>query len=82
MKIKIDEKALKKALQPAMQDIARTYDRGFENLRVRYTGNPVAEIKPAIQQMFRSNGGNISDPELTSYAELISEGKSVRMQVK
>lgn len=72
MKIKIDEKALTKA----MQDIARTYDRGFEDLRARYTGKPVAEIKPAVQQLFRSNGDKISDPEL------ISQGKRVRMQMK
>jgi hypothetical protein len=82
MKIKLDEKALRQAIQPAVQDIVRTYDRDLERLRVRYAGKPTAEIKPAIQHLFRSNGGSISDPELTNFAELISQGKRVRMQVK
>lgn len=82
MKFKINEKAIKRVIQPAMRDIARTYDREFEKLRVHYTGKPVAEIKPAIKRLFRSNGGSISDPELTSYAELISQGKSIRMKVE
>ena len=82
MKIKIDEKALKKAMKPAMQDIARTDDQRFEDIRVRYTGKSVAEIKPAVQGLFRSNSGKTSDPELTQYAELNSQGKSARMQVE
>jgi hypothetical protein len=82
MKIKIDQKALKEAMRPALQDIARTYDRGFERLRTQFAGKPVSEIKPAIQQLFRSNGRNISDPDLSNYAERISQGKTVRMRVK
>jgi hypothetical protein len=77
------EKQVMKAAESGVRDLAKQYDRMFDSLRRRYTGHPVSEIKPVLQREWRRvNGGSISDPELTNYASLISEGTSIRMNVR
>ena len=77
------EKQVMKAAESGVRDRAKQYDRMFDSLRRRYTGRPVSEIKPVLQHEWRRvNGGSISDPELTNYASLISEGTSIRMNVR
>lgn len=76
------EKELEKAIRPAMKDIASEYQKMFDSLSRRYKGRPVSEIKPALKRDWARIGGSISDPELTDYATLISEGTGIQMRVK
>lgn len=76
------EKELEKAIRPAMKDIASDYQKMFDSLSRRYRGRPVSEIKPVLKREWTRVGGSISDPELTEYATLISEGTRIQMRVK
>ena len=76
------EKELEKAIRPAMKDIASEYQKMFDSLSRRYKGRPVSEIKPVLRREWSRIGGSISDPELTDYATLISEGTRIQMKVK
>lgn len=76
------EKELEKAIRPAMKDIASDYQKMFDSLSRRYKGRPVSEIKPVLKREWSRVGGSISDPELTDYATLISEGTRIQMRVK
>lgn len=76
------ERKLEKAVRPAMKDIASEYQRMFDSLSRRYKGRPVSRIKPVLKREWARLGGSISDPELTDYATLISEGTRIQMRVK
>lgn len=80
MKFKLDEKALEKLVQPALKEMAKEYNRDFESLARQYRGKPVDQIKPAVQRIFKKHGGKISDPELTDYAQQISNGTKIIFQ--
>ncbi|WP_206662250.1 hypothetical protein [Propioniciclava sinopodophylli] len=54
----------------------------FDSLPRRYTGRPVSEIKPVLRREWSRVCGSISDPELTEYANRISEGIRIQMRVK
>lgn len=77
MKINLDEKALQKLVQPAIDEMAKEYNRDFESLARQYRGKPVEQIKPALQRIFKKRGGKISDPELSDYAQQISDGVKI-----
>ena len=76
------EKELQKAVRPAMKDIASDYQKMFDALSRRFKGRPVSEIKPVLRREWSRIGGSISDPELTDYPTLISEGTRIKMRVK
>jgi hypothetical protein len=77
------EKQVAKLAQDKLREIARANTAAFEQLRLRYQGRPVSEIKPALRSAWsRANGGNITDPELTNLAEKISAGVRVSFQAK
>lgn len=76
------EKELEKAVRPALKDIASDYQKMFDSLSRRYKGRPVSEIKPVLRREWSRVGGSISDPELTEYANHISEGTRIQMRVK
>ena len=68
-------------LQGIMEDIASKYQRMFDSPGRRYKGRPVSEIVPVLRREWARIGGAISDPELTDYATIISEGTHIEMQV-
>ncbi len=76
------EKELEKAIRPAVRDIASDYQKMFDSLSRRYKGSPASEIKPVLRREWARIGGSISDPELSEYACLISEGTRIQMRVK
>ena len=76
------EKELEKAVRPALKDIASDYQKMFDSLSRRYKGRPVSEIKPVLRREWSRVGGSISDPELTEYANHISEGTRIQLRVK
>lgn len=75
------ERQLNKAVQGALGDVAADYQRMLDSLGRRYKGRPVSSIKPVLQREWKRVGGSISDPELTEYATLISNGTKIKMQV-
>lgn len=74
------EKIIADAAKGTMKQAASEHQKMLDSLVRRYKGRPVAEIKPVLKREWSRNGGSISDPGLTEYATLISEG--TRFQVK
>ncbi len=75
------ERQLNKAVQGALGDVAKDYQRMFDSLSRRYQGRPVSIIKPVLQREWKRIGGSITDPELTEYATHISNGTHIKMKV-
>lgn len=84
-KFEFDEQALRREVerqvQPAIEELARDMTLEMDQLQTRYAGRPAAEIKPALQRLFTRDGGSISDPELSEYAEAISAGTRIEFKV-
>lgn len=80
MKITLNEDALQKLVQPALNDIAESYERDFAELSREYSGKSINEIKPAVKHVFAKHGGKIDDSELTEYAQCISDGIEIHFQ--
>ncbi len=66
--------------QSAVNDLAQQQTVELDQLRQQYTGRPVDEIKPVLQNLFAKDGGNITDPELSEWAQLISDGTKIEMK--
>lgn len=77
-----DEREFKKQAQSMIDNLARERTRTMDSLRRQYAGRPVAEIKPALQRIFAKDGGRITDPELTEYAQAISDGKRIEFKAE
>ena len=79
-KFEFDEKVLKRELarqaQPEMDRITREMTREMERLR----GLPIDQIKPALQRLFARDGGSITEPELSEYAQMIHEGTRIEFK--
>jgi len=76
------ERKLKIAARNDVMDASQKYQKLFDSLIRRYKGQPVEEIKPVLRREWKRIGGSISDPELTEYAQHISDGTRIRMNVK
>jgi hypothetical protein len=83
MKISInfDERQLRRALEAQVQagvkDLAADYTRRLESLRDQMAGRPVEEIKPHLRAIFRDGGGDLTEPELTEWAQLVSDNTRI-----
>ena len=86
MKISInfDEREFRRQMQSAVQSgvdkVAREQTRDLDRLRQQYVGRPIDEIKPALQRLFARYDGKITDPELSDWAQLISDGTRIELQ--
>jgi hypothetical protein len=47
---------------------------------LQHQGRPVDSIKPALKRLFERRGGKITEPELTQYAEMISDGTKIEFK--
>ncbi len=74
---KVDEKALRTLVQPALADLTSQYNRDFKALERQYRGKPISHIKPALARVFSKRGGKITEPELSTYAQMISDGVTI-----
>lgn len=75
------ERQLNKAVQGALGEVAKEYQRLFDSLGRRYRGRPVSTIRPVLQREWKRLGGSITDPELTEYATHIRNGTEIKMKV-
>ncbi|TQK17759.1 hypothetical protein FBY40_0236 [Microbacterium sp. SLBN-154] len=80
----LDEREFRRAIESQVQagagELAADWSRQLENLRAQLAGHPVEEIKPHLQALFRRGGGTISDPELTDWAQLISDNTRITFE--
>lgn len=76
MKFKINEAALTRAVARAVQSIAEDETRQMDQLVADYAGH-LDDVKMAIVALFKRDGGSISDPELTKYAEMVQRGQRI-----
>lgn len=85
MKLNFNEKAFRREIEKqargALQDETRRIQRQMDQFTAQYAGLPVAQIKPALKQMWERDGGSLTDPELTEYAEIISEDGQINFQL-
>ena len=77
---KFDEKALKDLVKPAMKDIARDCRKEFERLSRRYQGQPLPQIEREIRRITGNHEMNLSDREVSEYAQLVSEGTKIEFK--
>lgn len=68
------EQALRREAQKGVNQIAADWNRKLSQFHRRYGGQPLATVKPALARLFRQEGVNASDSEVTQYAEQISNG--------
>ena len=73
------EREVKKQAQSAINEMARGMTREFDRLTQQYKGQLVEVIKPEVRRVFEKDGGGITDPELTDYAKLISNGQHIEV---
>lgn len=72
-----------RAIDDDLRRRASDLQRGMDRLRPTYVGKPPAEIKPAVRQAWkRATDGQITDPELSAYADAISTGQPIKIQYK
>lgn len=66
----------------AFEAVQRQLQPALDRVHEQYAGRPVDEIKPVLAQEWAANteGGSITDPELTQYATVISEGHRIVLE--
>lgn len=74
------DRELQRVAQDLVDEAAKDHQKLFDSLGRRYKGRPVPEVKNALRREWRRLGGDISDPDLTDYATLISEGTRIKMR--
>ena len=68
------EKEIKKNLDKELQAF-------FDKFARSHKGQPVDKVKRSLAQAWkREFGGRLTDPELTNYAKVISEGGKVQVK--
>ena len=65
----------------ALNDIANDNQRAFDALSVELKGKSLDEAKRRVKQEWERDGGEITDPELTEYAELLIDGGRINFNV-
>lgn len=53
----------------------KVMQEAYDAVHRSYAGHPVDRVKDALRREFKRRGIAITDPELTQFAEVISEGK-------
>ena len=83
-KFEFDQKALereiRKDIEAHVRDVSHDMTREIDLLRAQYAGRPIAEIKPALKRAWEKGGASITDPELTEYAQVISDGTRITFE--
>lgn len=84
MKFKIDEKALRRAISEqvdaVVRDVSAQRNAEMKRFEAEFGGKPVEVIKPALKRLFQQDGGSLSEPDLTRYAEAIRDGVQIRFR--
>ncbi|MBN2177291.1 MAG: hypothetical protein JW722_06500 [Demequinaceae bacterium] len=81
MKIDFDENALRTLVNEQVQQITQDANNDMEALYARCSRRPLEEIKPELKAVFEKRGGQLSEPELTDYAQRIHDGVKIVFEV-
>jgi hypothetical protein len=76
------QREVERAVQGAIKDAAAEYQKMFDALLRTHSGRSVSEIKPVLRRNWQRLGGDITDPELTQYAQHISNGTSIKTRTR
>ncbi|WCD91449.1 hypothetical protein [Microbacterium sp. nov. GSS16] len=79
MDFKFNEEGMRRVAEEAVANMAAQQTQDLERLRQQYVGQPIAVIRPALRQLFASYDGNITEPDLSEWAQLISDGTRIEM---
>lgn len=79
VRITINQQALNKVVNDGMTRMAAQQTADLEQLRLRYAGQTAEAIKLPLQQLFAGYGGSITDPELSEWAQLVSDNTRITM---
>lgn len=74
------EREISREVNSAMQDIARGLNRKFSEIARTAKGRDLASVKSEVLRAFRSEGADVSEPELTEYAEHLIEGTAISFE--
>jgi hypothetical protein len=81
-KVQLNRGALRRALRPGLERIAREYTDELNRLGQQYRGRPIEELKAALVELHRRRGGSITEPELTRYAETLAAGRRITPRLR
>ncbi|WP_152608336.1 hypothetical protein [Kocuria rhizophila] len=76
------EKAVQQAARAGLDEHLKKTQKSLDSLARQYEGEPVSKVKPALKQMLSRSGMSLPDRQLTDYAEKISEGTRITLQLK
>lgn len=62
------------------RQVRQLFQKVFDAVFTRHAGQPVSDIRAALESDFAREGVTITDPELTKYATAISEGTRIRVR--
>ena len=79
--IKWDKGALERAAKEAVKQALPGMQREFDALGRRSKGKPVESVKRDVKQLARKLGLELSDRDVTAYAETMAEGTRIKLQV-
>lgn len=79
MNFEFNEEGMRRIAEEAVAKVAAEQTQDLERLRQQYVGQPMEVVRPALQQLFASYDGNITEPELSEWAQLISDGTRIEM---
>lgn len=68
------EDDLNRMVQGQIQQLAKDGTRATERVLASHGGQPVEVVKPVLQRELKAAGFTVTDPELTQYAQQISDG--------
>lgn len=71
------EREVTRMAQGHIDNLAKEGNRAANRVLASHGGQPVDVIKPILQREMKRPGFTITDPELTEYAQQISEGGRV-----
>jgi hypothetical protein len=74
------ERKLEAIAANAVREKAAELQRVLDRVSQEYFGRPVDEVKPVQKQRWDRTGGKLTDPDLTKYATLISEGVRIKLR--
>ena len=68
------EQALRREMQKGVNQIATDWTKKLDQFHRRYSGQPLATVKPALARLFRQEGITAPDADVAQYARQISDG--------
>ena len=76
------ERQVAAAAKPAISEIAKKRTRQYDELIARYEDGDIDVVKAKLSQIYKADGGEITDPELTAHAKAIVAGTRIQFRVE